>query len=166
MEEDVKDWIRNVYGKELLVDGKQNHKTLVKAINQEDEKYKIDIRDYIVNRIKEIQIDKEEDNRSYRKVVRGVTKQDQCYSVEQNDCSDKEIVVTNNTSKRSNDSIDTLIDISHETMQTKIIFELQETMKKMQDDHKKLIKYIQLMEDTVITLVEEEGKMESYESAL
>ena len=66
----------------MLVDGKQDHKTLVKAINQEDEKYKIDIRDYIVNRIKEIQIDKEEDNRSYSKVVRSVTKQDQCYSVE------------------------------------------------------------------------------------
>ena len=112
----MKDWIRNVYGKELLVDGKQDHKTLVKAINQEDEKYKIDIQDYIVDRIKEIQIDKEEDNRSYSEVVRGITKQDQCYSIKQIDCNDEETVVTNNTSKRSNDSIDTLIDVSHETM--------------------------------------------------
>jgi len=131
MEEDAKDWIRNVYWKELLVDRKQDDKISVKAINQEDEKYKIDIRDYIVDRIKEIQIDKEEDNRSYSEVVRGITKQDQYYSVEQNDCSDEETVVTNNTSKRSNDSIDTLTDMGYETMQTKIIFELQETMKKI-----------------------------------
>jgi len=39
-------------------------------------------------------------------------------------------------------------------------------MKKIQDNHQKLMKHIQLMEDTVITLAEEEGEIESYESGL
>jgi len=51
---DVKHWIRTVYGKDFVVEGKGVYESLVKAINPKEEKYNSDIRDYIIERIKEI----------------------------------------------------------------------------------------------------------------
>ena len=68
MIDDVKNWIRIVYGKDFVVEGKEVYETSVKAINPREEKYNLEIRDYIGDRIKEIQIDDKSeftDNRSY-----------------------------------------------------------------------------------------------------
>ena len=72
MIDDVKHWIRTVYGKDFVVEGKRMYELSVKAINLKEEKYNSNIRDYIVDRIKEIQIDDKSygnNNRSYSEVV-------------------------------------------------------------------------------------------------
>ena len=48
----VKYWIRTVYGKDFVVEGKGVYESSVKAINPKEEKYNSDIQDYITKRIK------------------------------------------------------------------------------------------------------------------
>ena len=66
---------------------------------------------------------------------------------------------------RSIDSLDTLTDASNELMHTKVIIEMQETLKQLKEEQQLLRDYIGDMESTVITLVEADTESESYQSA-
>ena len=46
-----------------------------------------------------------------------------------------------------------------------MIIEIQGMMKRMQEDHKRMMKHIKFMEDTVISLAEENKEYKDYESA-
>ena len=74
------------------------------------------------------------DDQSYSDVVRGTKKtiNDKENNEEVN--SEAEMVVTDNKSWRSQDSMDTLTEISQVSMQTKIILEIQETLKQMKEE--------------------------------
>ena len=107
--------MRKTHRKEFMVEGKGIYEMLVKAINQEEEKYKNNIRDYIVDRIREVQIEKEEDttdNRLYCEVVQGVKRGEKKNNLNVEEGSDKEIVVTNNKLIRSTNSLDTITEAS------------------------------------------------------
>ena len=58
--------------------------------------------------------------------------------------------------------MDTLIDMSEVSMQTKIILEIQVALKKMQDDQQLMIDHIKDLENTVIMLAEESEETDSY----
>jgi len=133
MTDEVKQWIRNIYGKDFVVEGKGTYETSVKAINLHEEKYNSEIREYLADRIKEIEIGENSinnDNRSYSDVVRGVPKAARGYG-KQKEYNDDDTVYTDNRSKRSIESDDTITKGSQGTIQTKVILEMQEMMKKM-----------------------------------
>jgi len=134
MIDNVKHWIRTVYGKDFVVEGKGVYESSVKAINPKEEKYNSDIRDYITERIKEIQIDEKSysyDNRSYSEVVRGVQKGENKNISKEKEMNDDETIITDNRSRQSDGSDDTITEASQETMQTKMIIEMQGMMKHM-----------------------------------
>ena len=55
-------WIRNVYGKELLVKDRENYSTLIPQITEEDKAYKDNMNDAIIDRLKYINIHEEKIN--------------------------------------------------------------------------------------------------------
>ena len=79
--------------------------------------------------------------------------------------NDDETIITDNRSQQSDGSDDTITEASQETMQTKMIIEMQGMMKRMQEDYERMMKHIKFMEDTVISLAKENKEHEDYESA-
>ena len=121
---EAKEWIQKVYGKTFKVEEKKSYETSIRVLNKEEEKYNHQVNNYIVDRIKAIQIDNMDelaDNRSQSNVVKG-TKSSYGYS-EKEDYekadSDDETVQTNNKSWQSNESLESLTDISQKSMQKK-----------------------------------------------
>jgi len=72
-------------------------------------------------------------------VVQGVKKKKPERNNNNNVDNDDDTIVTDNKSKKSNDSMDTITEVSQETMQNRVIIEMQETMKRMQEDQQKMI---------------------------
>ena len=139
-------------------------------MNKEEETYNHQVNNYIVDRIKAIQIDNMDeiaDNCSWSDVVKG-TKASYGYS-EKEDYekadSDDETVLTNNKSLQSNESLESLTDISQKSMQTKVILEMQEIIKQMKEEQQFMRDHIKDLENTVITLAEESKGTKSYKSA-
>ena len=79
---------------------------------------------------------------------------------------DDETIITSNKSRRSYDSDDSITEASQETKQTKVIIEIQEMIRKMQTDQMKIMQHIKFMEDTVISLADENNDNKSYVSAI
>ena len=97
--------------------------------------------------------------------MRGLPKETQAYK-KQKEKSDNDTVITDNRSRRSVESDDAITEVSQETVKTKVIMEMREMMKKMQEDHMKMMNHIKLMEDAVISLAEESANADSFESAI
>ena len=108
-------------------------------MNKEEEKYNHQINNYIVDRIKAIKIDnmdKIADNRSWSNVVKGTKARygkSEKEDYEKADSND-ETVYTNNKSWQSNESLESITDISQKSVQTKVILEMQEMMKQMKEE--------------------------------
>ena len=91
------------------------YESSVKAINPKEEKYNSDIRDYITERIKEIQIDEKSysyDNRSYSDIVRGVQKGENKNISKDKEINDDKTIITDNRLRQSDGSDDTIIEVS------------------------------------------------------
>ena len=62
MTDEVKQWIRDAYGKDFVAEGKGVHESSVKALNPHEEKCDSQIREYLVDRLKEIEIEEKSIN--------------------------------------------------------------------------------------------------------
>jgi len=121
-----------------------------------------------MDRIKEIQIDNMEvmeDNYSYSDIVKGRKKNEYKNLQEKEVDSDDEMVKTDNKSWQSNDSLDSITELSQKSVQTKVILEMQEMMKQMKEEQQLMRDYIRDLENTIIILADENEEIESYKSA-
>jgi len=119
MTTDAKEWIRKVYGTKFTVKNKTTYETSVRTVAKEEERYSSQVNNYIADRIKEIQIETSDwghDDRSYSKVVKGIKKKDNKKETNIELSDDDETVRTDNKSAKSQESMDTLTDMSEVLM--------------------------------------------------
>ena len=54
---EAKEWVKKVYRKTFKVNGKKSYETSIRVLNKDEENYNHQVNNYIVDRIKAIQID-------------------------------------------------------------------------------------------------------------
>ena len=154
------------YGYDFKIDGKDIYKTSIKEITPEEKTINKTNTDYILERLKEIEID-EKSYRSYSQVVQQDLQSaanDEGESVN----SDDETCVTSNKSTTSNQSFETITDVNESTKQEQMsvkIENLQQVMAKCLAEQEKMNKYIFTLEDSLVSLAESQQGSTEYNEA-
>lgn len=161
MQEEAQTWLRNYYGKEFKIDGKDEYNMSVRKRSAEDEKLNNVVTDQILERLKEMQIDAST-KRSYSQVIQGhkenkesieeLSNEDNITYQYGNVASDDETCFTDNRSIESAESDDAITDKSTYTDQTKVIVDLQKTMKMLEAQQQKFLDHIDKLEESLATV--------------
>lgn len=122
------------------------------------------IQDYIIERLQEVQIAQNKE-RTYSQVVQGINDIDNDTLRYRGVDSDEETYVISNKSITSKESIRSITETSQQSIQIKMIFELQEAMKEMKEMQNRLIDHIQDLEDSVLALTENDENSVEFKKA-
>jgi len=122
------------------------------------------IQDYIIERLQEVQIAQNKE-RTYSQVVQGINDIDNDTLRYGGVDSDEETYVISNKSITSKESIGSITETSQQSIQIKMIFELQEAIKEMKETQNRLIDHIQDLEDSVLALTENDENSVEFKKA-
>ena len=168
VKKEINEWIQTHYGQDFTIEGKARYKTSMKEMTPEERTINKANTDYILERLKEIEID-ETSKRSYSQVVQQnskPTKNDENENEKVN--SDDETCVTSNKSSISNQSFDTMTEISEPSKQEQMsvkIDNLQQVMEKCLAQQEKMNRYIDALEDCLVSLADSKQGSKEHEEA-
>ena len=166
LQSEVNEWIQENYGQKFKIVNKIIYKTSIREITQEEKTMNKANTDYILERLKEIEIE-EKSTKTYSQVV----KQNVRYDQEEEDNStnsDDETCITSNKSTNSPLSYATMTEASDTTKQERMqiqIVDLQIEMAKILARQEKLDDYIVSLEDSLESLTEYEVGSKDYKKA-
>jgi len=162
MTKEAREWIRENYGKRLIVEGKTSYDTSLPKYNAEEEAVNNEIQDYILERLKEVKIEQSDQTPSYSDIVRGYGPRGDGWNGRKSEqksdynWSDDDTCKTSNVSQQSptNSSLESSTLGSKSSVQTKMILDLQASMKVMEENQKKMLDHMKFLEDTIVALSE------------
>ena len=166
VQSEVSEWIQQHYGKDFKIVNKVVYKTSIKEVTLEEKSINKANTDYILERLIEINIE-ERSTKTYSQAVRQNLTSNNKEDVNTIG-SDDETCVTNNRSIDSPQSFETMTENSDTTKQEKMqiqIVDLQKQMEKMTAEQEKLRRYIDDLEDSLVSLDESEVGTKEYERA-
>ena len=166
MRKAIEDWFQEYYGKGFKIQNKAIYKTSIREVTQEERFMNKTNTDYIIERIKEIEIE-EKSVKSYSDAVKQNLKPPADINM-QDVNSDEETCKTSNKSNRSPNSIGTITEASGSTQQQKMQCQIEGIQKQLEEsraEHKLMKQYIFDLEDSIVSLAESEVRSKEHEAA-
>jgi len=173
MRQAVEGWFQENYGKGFKIQHKDMYKTSIREVTKEEKAINKTNTDYIIERIKEIEIE-EKSVKSYAEAVKQNLKPST--DVDMNDVnSDDETCVASNKSNRSQLSADTITEASGSTQQQKMQIQIEGIQKQLNETraenksilqvNESIMQYIYELEDSIVSLAESEVGSKEHEKA-